>query len=73
MVENLKIFFPRSKEEEDFMSKYVPIVNETEYGDIIVPERNIDILSNFKSNSNTTKKAAITLENRNDYIHNYDM
>ena len=55
------------------MSKYVPIVNETEYGDIIVPERNIDILSNFKSNSNTTKKAAITLENRNDYIHNYDM
>ena len=49
------------------------IVNETEYGDIIVPERNIDILSNFKSNSNTTKKAAITLENRNDYIHNYDM
>lgn len=74
LSENMKIFFPRSLEEEVFMSKYVPIVRETEYGDIIIPERNIEISSNFKSKSDDyAKKTIVMFEDTTDFIHNYEM
>jgi predicted transport protein len=48
--ENLKMYFPRNKEEEQFYAKYLPVIQETEYGDIIIPERHLNIKSKFNSN-----------------------
>jgi hypothetical protein len=48
--ENFKMYFPRTKQEEMFYAKYLPNILETEYGDVILPERCIAVKSNFTCN-----------------------
>lgn len=45
--ENLKMYFPRNKDEEKFYARYIPFIQETEYGDVILPERTIQVKENF--------------------------
>jgi O-acetyl-ADP-ribose deacetylase (regulator of RNase III) len=46
--ENLKMYFPRNFQEENFFSKFLPNIKETEYGDVILPERQMSVKSEFK-------------------------
>ncbi len=74
LYENMKIFFPRSEDEEKFMERFIPDVKETEYGDIIIPERNIKIVSNFKQkNENPKKNYENIVDEKSNFIHNYEL
>ena len=81
----LKLYFPRSKEEESLSAKYLPDIKETEYGDSILPERSLNIKSNpllteieqFKNmEKELTEEDAYFLEQDNEGIEkvqNYEM
>jgi hypothetical protein len=45
--DNLKMYFPRNQLEEKFYAKFLPNIQQTEYGDIIYPERYIQVKSEF--------------------------
>lgn len=50
--EHMKYYFPRNKQEELFYAKFLPDVKETEWGDIILPEREMKIRKEFALNDN---------------------
>lgn len=71
--ENMKIFFPRNLNEERFMSKFVPDVKENEYGDIIIPERTLEISSSFKTKKDETSTKKLVIDDPDEYIHQHEM
>ncbi len=44
---NLKMYFPRNQLEEKFYAKFLPNIQQTEFGDIIYPERYLNVKSEF--------------------------
>jgi hypothetical protein len=54
--DTFKMYFPRNQQEQNFYSKYLPNILETEYGDIINPERQIKVKSDFEKNPKYSEK-----------------
>lgn len=48
--DTFRMYFPRNKQEEVFYAKFLPNIQETEYGDIILPERQIQVKTDFEKN-----------------------
>ena len=81
--ENFKMYFPRNKSEEKFYAKFLPNIKQTEYGDIILPERYIKIKTDFSQNiNNCVVENEIRIQNKSvegfyldeeDDIRNYKM
>lgn len=83
--DTLKLYFPRSKEEESLSAKYLPEIKETEYGDSLIPERTINIKLNPLINQieqckimekELTEEDSYFLEQENDNsdkVQNYEM
>ncbi len=53
--EKLKSFFPRNKREEEIYTKSLPEVEESEYGDILRPQRFLEVKYEFTDIKNSNK------------------
>lgn len=63
--ENLKMYFPRNKKEEMFYAKFLPDIKETEYGDVILPERYMNVKVEFEKKNKSEEKIESKIKNTN--------
>ena len=51
----MRVFFPRNEEEKNIYKKYIKNIPETEYGDLVMTNRNITVSKHIKENEKYIK------------------